>query len=636
MRVSRSQLSVLVLLAVGLLGLLLVVPAPREADAYVGDPVAPPVPMVHAGAATAAGAFTTLGVVGTLQASAGACATGVGCVVVATGAVAGAGFATGYYGASALCAGASFLMAPDGSRDACNPWEPVEAEPGGFETTGFVPCSTFGAPGNQCVKVSWDELADKGHGSQRFALELRDSADARHSWQVNGSGDLGGCGLSSFGASYSNHVIMAGPTSGGALCTYKGSTPTHKAASAAPYSDGWTIASTLCTGTVPGFRNCGVRPGDIFVVRGLSSSWYTGGPWDSSWSYSGVHSDLYAVADVDPAINARGEELRYRTVAVCWTGPGTETTVTATGAWAFESDDDIEVPGNPCPTGSTVKGFDIDVARPTRTGGVEWANKYSWDAPSEWTTTTWPHRDCVVVGAECKVERVEVTPELDQCEWGGVVVLMSYCEEPQPQVVPRTEILENPEPEDPPAPTTTTTVVGAPPTTAPPDTSVPSSEPPPPPAGPGGGDNQWSTCMESQIGDDWSEVTFNPVTWVRAIIYYVTAPIICALWWLVVPAGGLDSLWDLFLEPLEDSELIASLRVFVDEWEWNGGCAPVNFGDPLGDVGPSLGAIDVGMCGNLVIALVWTVLLGLAVLGMAGRLVRTLWTFGQYEQAGYL
>lgn len=268
-----------------------------------------------------------------------------------------------------------------------------------------------------------------------------------------------------------------------------------------------------------------------------------------------------------------------------------------------------------------------------------------WEAPTDvqGNATTLA---CLAVGATV----CPLTPDGSNVRVGGPSGLAKPASEPRtsdltravweslewPVARPLDETFPEADPDPDPGPTTTTIPGGS---GGPPgDQNVPPADPPGPPEAPppGGGDNQWSTCMDDSFLDkDWGEVTWNPITWVRAVVYWMVSPIICAIWWLLVPQGGFGTIIDIFKEAFDDSPMMEALGSIADGFTWNSGCAPYDFGDPLGDMGPALGVIDVGMCGNLVIAVVWVALLGLAVLGMAGDLVRTLWTYGQYRKVNF-
>lgn len=641
------------MLAVGVLGLLLVTDD-RDALAFEG-PAVPAIGTATAGAG--AGGVLVMGP-GALGAPVAALPAGS---VVGLGAAAGiAGFALGYGSMAAVCATGpggdavdavvSFIE-PDSV--ACNPYEFDMTGPAGL-TFGVNPTLTaaaqthYGSPSFRINEVSWDSRSDFGEGAVRFGGVLVDSNLDRVSVNYSSptswhSSDFAGCAINGpYGThnrqnSGSWYKSLGGSTCGTTSTYYPGflgSAGWTDAAISAPYS-GASFRYGLSDYESPG-ANGSIKPNDKLAVVKLNAGTNTTTFADPATA------PVYAYVPADPVIAQRGKEIRYRTVIDCESTSGTINTRSATGAWGFQSEG-VEVPSTTCLTTEIPRVVEIFLDTVGRRSGqsvpITTRTEIEWEIKPE-VLESEPLKDCSRVGANCPTV-VTMNPsdptEVQSCTWGGTSVPSAWCTPPateafDPDTGRGTETTPGPTttavPSTTQAPPTTTTTV--------PDESVPPRDPTEPPAPPDDSDNQWSTCMESQIGDDWSHITFNPITWVRALVYYVTAPIICALWWLVVPAGGLDSLWDLFSEPLEDSALIASLRVFVDEWEWNGGCAPVDFGDPLGAVGPSLGEIDVGMCGNLVIGLVWTVLLGLAVLGMAGRLIRTLWTFGQYEKAGYV
>ena len=123
--------------------------------------------------------------------------------------------------------------------------------------------------------------------------------------------------------------------------------------------------------------------------------------------------------------------------------------------------------------------------------------------------------------------------------------------------------------------------------------------------------------MEDLVPDDWLSVTFNPVTWVRALVTWMIAPIICAIWWLIVPADGWGSIWDRIRDVWENHGALAPFRSMATI-NFSSSCLPADFGTlSIGAAELEVGELDVGLCENLYIVLIWVVMLGLAVIGVS-------------------
>lgn len=531
-------------------------PAVVEAAEFVDDlggPLAPPA--THVGAETFFGAIASLGIAGTLEASSAACASGVGCVVVATGATVTAGFALGYYGAKAVCDGGAavsdWMNFGDGG-DPCNPWAPrlMTGDPG-FETSARYPCDLVndGGTGTDvgvCVSMGWSELQDLGRiWRQPLGVLYDKNGNPQYAgmwggcspWRYNssdpfvvtvrdGSGHYGDrCnGHRSFQNEGWEQLVGPGGNSGNGV-NFK-----------APWADGWFKWTTACTGSAPGTRNCGIRPGDVVKIHDAASAQNVSGSLretiDRSVFYGAMDPPMGAT------VNARGEEITVRVKAECWQSNMPIVTAEAQTAWYFESAEAKSAPEvkNPCVAGKIARKIEIDWGRYNRAGtAIEWKRVVEWNAPGEWTDTAWPAHECAKVGANCRlaVDTDEASPDYGSCMWGEVVMASSDCVGvPQSPPVPQDKIYPDPEP-DPSPSTTTTTTPGSGTDDRCPGPGCPNPEAPPGDPG-GGGDGGGGACWPSGWG--W----FNPLEWVYR-------PVVCALravFWSDAAAAEIGGMWD--------------------------------------------------------------------------------------------
>jgi hypothetical protein len=306
-------------------------------------------------------------------------------------------------------------------------------------------------------------------------------------------------------------------------------------------------------------------PGGVTTERTIWS-----GPF---WEADGVPSDF-----TKPLCETGKAEIYWQS--------GTRRVGRSTEIWPLRIDNEWSLPSNVANNSQSLACFIVGV-----TVCPMWSD--SAESPT------------VRLGGPGGVEYPKTTPRVD--------TLLPELDDPIRDLIPPA----NPNPTTVPTTTPNTTAVPTttpPPTSVPPGDPIPPQDPPPPPPPPEDGDSQWSTCMEDQVDSDWGEVTYNPVTWVRALIYYFTAPIICALWWLFVPSGGFGPLWDDIMAMVDDSDLLQPVQTFMSSISVSeGGCAPV----PMGTImGVTIGDVDVGMCQFVLLQFVWTIILGFAVLSM--------------------
>lgn len=501
-----------------------------EASAYEPGPLGP-VPLTWAGGGAAGAAAGTMAMLPTTGSVGAGTAFVAFPATTATAGVAafGAGLAVGYYGSSLACKGATgvadwmLMELPDLVEGACGSYEFVGPEaPEGVAVSPFGTCpGSIGTAPLRCQTVSWDALPDYMQGSTRFGL----ISVGPGSNSPNDMLGMGGC----YEGWFNGGPIPRSTGSFGAVHTTCTAGIHNAVAMSAPYTGGWTTVTRYdpdgCA-TIPGLRNCGVQPGMMWFLARVAGTSY---PLTADMRY------MYAGGlAVDPVVDARGYDMRLRFVADCWTAPSTIVTRTNYGDWEFAAESPI-LPPNPCLDGETTKRIEIDwqwnngltIAAPTPQVG---ADIFTWTAPPEWTNPAWPHGDKVKRRTDVDtIPKLEVNEE-DQCEWGGDVLLMSYCTEtPVPYPVPEGELYSGPTP--------TTTV--PPSTVAPPTTLAPPTDPENcvgahcvggPGLAPDG--SEGGECFPSGWG--W----LNPVEW-------VLKPVKCALVWAFWDPDAADEMGDL-------------------------------------------------------------------------------------------
>lgn len=524
----RRALCALVL--AGLLASFLAVAGPADdASALVGPPA--PVPTIHAGAAALGSAVAGMGVAGTISTAGTVCATGAGCVILGLSSVAIAGYALGYNGAKLACNITGFAGTSLGS---CSDYEFTESAPGGFASSPYGPCPSFGT-GAECSLVSWDELGDFGPPSARVFSLAQAHPDASGYPQLiqGGSTGMGGCQSYVDTAAYPAYVTPSGiyGSSGSLSCSGGGHRLWYGAPSndpvEPPYRQGALRSVRLCKRDVPGKGNCGIEPGDQWVVHGLGSGVSVG-------TDGAISAPRYAQGiPVSDEVNRRGSEGRLVVTAHCRVttesarsgyGPGSTEIRSSYGSWAFVNEGP-EAPPSPCLQGDIPTRVEIDwnqyrrdqqlssTTTPTQTTRV-----VEWSSPAEWVDPSWPYQQNVKKQDDpAAVATVVRDPSTDDCMWGELAAASdSWCgTEPGLGVTPDPTDVEDPAPD----PTTPTTTV--PPPRGPQDTE-------PVPAGDAGETSCWT--------DGWS---WNPVSW-------VLIPVKCALLWAFWDQDTADEIGELW------------------------------------------------------------------------------------------
>lgn len=551
----------------------------------------------------------------------GACVASTVCLVAAPAAVAAAGFALGYFGLGhGLCAVGGNAAFP-GFGDVCgeldyagdtsaNPegwvseaWEQTPDGGGCIDSLGFQRATWIDKP-DSCKLVSWDSIADFGGDPTAYFAIIRDSAGVAYRF----GSTSGGC-LGHYDSVSDSYVVSAGSAPANCLA-YKSSGGTQYgglSSVSAGGAPGWVkFSRPRCVTTHPTL--CGVWPGSKVEVRRFS---------DGQMVVGGLQADAEA--------DALGLRVQTRAVATCLSSTGVSTTRTATSGVYFQKAG-IPAMQSPCLGGEIAIQVKVD-HRLGNSSSYSWQNDVTWTAPASWADPDWDFRPCLrSTDRFCAVE-----PELDPAtgertgtKWGGVPLTVPDATpgrlavfEPDARGVPLNngELAEtHPAKKPDPDPGVDPNPGGEPDYSIPP--SGPGGSPPAPPAGGG----RWTTCLDDQ-GAEWGGVTMNPVTWVRAILQWVWAPIYCALWWFFVPGDGFGGLWDDFRELWEESDILQPIRGFMAGIGDGAGaaCLPVNIG-PLG----GNASVDVLQCNNIAIQWVWNVVIGLGFLGVLWQIGNSL------------
>ena len=168
--------------------------------------------------------------------------------------------------------------------------------------------------------------------------------------------------------------------------------------------------------------------------------------------------------------------------------------------------------------------------------------------------------------------------------------------------------------------TTPTTVPVTTPTTVPPPTTIPPSTPGAPPAPPvpeGGGGAGWGTCMEDQTADAAIDNNWSFGSVASYIVKWAVAPIICAVYWIVVPPDGWSAEWAMLSDSVGELPAFQAFFGAVGSIAFEDlGCQPLDFRPQVGNLRFGDGAIDFALCDSYPLQLVWFFFIGLGVLGV--------------------
>lgn len=284
----------------------------------------------------------------------------------------------------------------------------------------------------------------------------------------------------------------------------------------------------------------------------------------------------------------------------------------------------------PCPAGKAPRDYKYE----RYTIGRNPTTIQTWRSPMYDNPASFPEvtRACWIVGNDCDLTPAlgdpegtvriggptgypiapEFDPEVDTAPGRVVDVARAVDEaEPAPTTTAAPATTESPSTSSAPA-TSVGVTTAAPPTDVPPATT-PDGPTPPPATDPPGSSRSWDGCIADQ-SPSWDEVTWNPLTWVRAILQWVWAPIFCALWWAFVPPGGAQSLADPFVEMWDDAELLAPVRAFAANVEPSRNCTPFPWTEGV--------TIDLAQCENDTVQAVWSVVLFLGLVGVCFSIFR--------------
>ena len=167
-------------------------------------------------------------------------------------------------------------------------------------------------------------------------------------------------------------------------------------------------------------------------------------------------------------------------------------------------------------------------------------------------------------------------------------------------------------------PVTTTTVSVSPPTTIP--VTDPTSPPPPPQD-----EAAWGSCMEDQLAGNDVSVGWDFWQGVKYVVRWMVAPIICAVFWLVVPPGGWGALWDMFAGGFAELPVYAAFTDAISSLAFDElGCQTLDFRPQIGAYRFGSASIDVALCTSFPLQLVWYFFIGLGTLGVLYSGVRSL------------
>jgi len=158
------------------------------------------------------------------------------------------------------------------------------------------------------------------------------------------------------------------------------------------------------------------------------------------------------------------------------------------------------------------------------------------------------------------------------------------------------------------------------------------------PAGTGGGGDitpavsgapgSMSSCITDRTASQLGGVTFNPITWVKAIISFVWVPMWCLVLWIFWPTLGWDGEFSRFKSWWDSSTVLAPLRAITSFTASAGSCSSMHLGTlHVGGQSVDLEDVDVGGCDYAVVRTLWNIMLGLGALGMAYDLVQSVSSF---------
>lgn len=169
---------------------------------------------------------------------------------------------------------------------------------------------------------------------------------------------------------------------------------------------------------------------------------------------------------------------------------------------------------------------------------------------------------------------------------------------------------------------TTVPVTTIPTTTIPVDT--PTSPPPPPPVDVVTGGAGWGTCMEDQTSGASLDNGWSFAAVASYIVKWAVAPIICAVYWIVVPPDGWAAEWAMLSDSVGELPAFQAFFGAVGSISFEDlGCQPLDFRPQVGNLRFGDASIDFALCDSYPLRLVWFFFIGLGVLGVLYSAVKS-------------
>ena len=387
----------------------------------------------------------------------------------------------------------------------------------------------------------------------------------------------------------------------------------------------------------PVVENCGFLPGDRYEVLPRGCALYNptvmGIITDGCYLFDDPELiGPYGSGPWDSRIDERGLQTRFRTTAECLRPNNTTYERAVLGAWGFNRYADAPVvPPLDCFAGDIASRVWIDQDTIGRDYPHYTTRRIIETQIPDVTELSPPLRECLGAGSTACVGTLEVTPgvEVDDpplaCEYGGVAAPIAWCVALEPTIEPfnpvvGTNVLSPPTTV--PVTTPTTVPVTTPTTVPPPGTP---GTPPAPPTAAGGGGAGWGSCMDDQLEGNQVTVGWDFGQLVTYVVRWMVAPIICAVYWLVVPPGGWGALWDMFAGGFAELPVYAAFNDAISSLSFDElGCQTLDFRPQIGAYRFGSASIDVALCTSFPLQLVWYFFIGLGTLGVLYSGVRSL------------
>jgi hypothetical protein len=121
------------------------------------------------------------------------------------------------------------------------------------------------------------------------------------------------------------------------------------------------------------------------------------------------------------------------------------------------------------------------------------------------------------------------------------------------------------------------------------------------------------------IDNNWS---FGSVA--SYIVKWAVAPIICAVYWIVVPPDGWEAEWAMLSESVGELPAFQAFFGAVGSIAFEDlGCQPLDFRPQVGNLRFGDASIDFALCDSYPLRLVWFFFIGLGVLGVLYSAVKS-------------